>query len=216
MSEDVQPVKDKLEERSKKLNGDVEIRGIAYLSKDAPKCEDNTCTEDMDTGDGHCSNVDARLEGDEAINVSPFKGNLFCNHHNSDSSSSEGEAEEPGEFPANWYMPLPQDPQHSDEEGGEEGGDQWSGAAIAGVLEGKEEELKDQGATARVEEIKPASQMEDSELIILCVELVQLVPSRHAHASVSLPYLSCVVCNPSRYCILVWWASPFTRGGRVW
>ena len=168
-SEDLQPVKakDKLEERSEKVNGNVEIRGTSYHSKDASKYEDNTCTEDMTNGtagDGHCSNVDAQLEGDEAINVSTFKENQFCNHHNSDSSSSEGEAEEPGEFPANWYMPLPQDPQHSDEERGEEGGDQWSGAAIAGVLEGKEEELKDQGATARVEEIKPASQREDSKL----------------------------------------------------
>ncbi len=95
------------------------------------------------------------------------------NNHNSDSTSSEDEMEGQGDFAANWYEPLPQDPQESDEEEEVEESEQRSETAIGSgqPLQGKqdgereEEEGEGQGASVQpVEEIQAASPMEDSEL----------------------------------------------------
>ena len=96
-----------------------------------------------------------------------------CKSDKSESSSSGGEGEDTedqeGEFPANWYMPLPQDPQPSDEEveeAEEVASEQLSrGASELPQTDQGDEQLEDvsEMLAASASEVKPSSTMEDSE-----------------------------------------------------
>lgn len=166
-SGDLQPerAKEDVEKREGKVNCNGEMLRTSESLKDGSKCENK---RHMDTTSSEiCSSVDTQWAGDEQT-ASNSKDSTR-NNHNSDSSSSEDETEGQGDFAANWYVPLPQDPQESDEEEGEgEEGEQWSEAATGSQsLRGKQngEEEEGQGASVQqVEEVKAASQMEDSEL----------------------------------------------------
>ena len=148
---------DNVGKRGEKVNCNGEVLRTSDPLKDCSRSEN---TEQLDTTGG---------AGDEQT-ASYSKDPTTHSNHNSESSSSEDEMEGQGDFAANWYVPLPQDPGESDdEEGGEgEGSEQWSEAAIRGQpllrKQDGEEEGEGQGASSQqVEEVKAASQMEDSE-----------------------------------------------------
>lgn len=158
---------DNVGKRGEKVNCNGEVLRTSDPLKDCSRSEN---TEQLDTtGGAVCSSVNTKQAGDEQT-ASYSKDSTTHNNHNSDSSSSEDEMEGQGDFAANWYVPLPQDPGESDEEeGGEgEGSEQWSEAAIRGQplprKQDGEEEGEGQGASGQqVEVVKAASKMEDSE-----------------------------------------------------
>jgi hypothetical protein len=132
------------------------------------------------SGEAACSSADTQwTTRDEQI--SSNSKDPTHNNHNSDSTSSEDEMEGQGDFAANWYEPLPQDPRESDEEEEGEEREQQSEAAIGSgqpPLQGKqdgereEEEGEGQGASVqRVEGIQAASLLEDSELEIILLTI---------------------------------------------
>ena len=127
-------------------------------------------------GDDLSDSLDTRWrrEGDKAVSLD--SNDPPHNGHKSESSSSgddEGNEDQEGDFAANWYMPLPQDPQPSDEEEDEEGTTEeggsvsWSkGLSELSLAREKEEKLDDpsgMSAAASAAEFKPSSTMEDSE-----------------------------------------------------
>ena len=160
--------KDNVEEKEEKLNCNGDMPRTSEPSKDGSTSINRELTEFRDnteaSGGELCSPIDTKWAGDGRT-VSSSK-DPSCNNHNSDSTSSEDETEGGG-FAANWYVPLPQDPQQSDKEEEGEDSEQWRDVATGAALQAhqdEEEEVEGQGASDRVKEIQPASRMEDSEL----------------------------------------------------
>ena len=172
-SDNLQPIgaKENVEERREKVNCNGEALRTSEPLKYGLTSEniDHIMDSPKASSSEVCNSIDTQWAGDEQTASSSKEPSQ--NNHNSDSSSSEDETEGQGDFTANWYVPLPQDPQESDEEGGGEGEDseQWSEAATGGTLQAQhdgEEEGKEEGqgaSTQQVEEVKAASRMEDSE-----------------------------------------------------
>ena len=166
--DDLQPigVEDNVEERKERVKYNGRILRTSEPLKDGSTSENRGHTEHMDstevTSSEVCCSVDTRLEENEQTALNSKDPSQ--NNHNSDSSSSEDETEGQGDFAANWYMPLPQDPREEEEDS-----EQWSEAATAhcpmqGEQDGEEEE-EDQGTSAQQgEQVKAASRMEESEL----------------------------------------------------
>lgn len=159
-SGDLQPEGDKEDvgKRGEKVNCNGEVLRTSDPLKDVSTSENKRL---MDSTDGEvCSSVGTQWAGDDQ-STSNSKDSTHKND-SSDSSSSEDETEGQGDFAANWYVPLPQE---SDEEEGES--EEWSEAATGDrPLQGKQDGEKKEGQSAdvqRAEDVKAASQMEDSK-----------------------------------------------------
>lgn len=148
-------------------NGGV-LRTSEPSKDDLTSHENRGHTDSMNTfsavGDEECGSLGTHSTKDQMYNSK----DPSCNSHTYDSTSSEDETE--GEFAANWYVPLPQDPQQSDEEG-EGDSENWSKGASDSLQGGEdyeeEEQLGAQSISSTVGEVKPASVMEDSEFGLL-------------------------------------------------
>lgn len=154
---------DNVGKRGEKVNCNGEVLRTSDPLKEGSTNGDKGQT-DTRSGEGCSPVVDTQWVGDEQI-TSNSKDPTH-NGHNSESTSSDDE----GDFAANWYEPLPQDPRESDEE---EEREKWSEAttgsqSLQGRQDGeKEEEEEGKGQSTSVqqaEEVKAASLMEDSEL----------------------------------------------------
>lgn len=138
--------------------------------------EDSDPLDRSGTGSERCRHLDTRWTRDEEAVLNPQ--DISVNGHSSDSTSSGDETEE-GDFAANWYVPLPQDPHQDDDDGAEEEeeeGEGWS-KGTTGLSPPHREEQKEKepfggpdgvvgGASA--DKIKPLSTMEDSKFRLLC------------------------------------------------
>ena len=127
------------------------------VSRDNLDCPDNSQVSGIDEV---CDSLDTRWTRNEETVLN--SKDPSCNSNTSDNTSSGDETEE-GDFAANWYVPLPQDPSQSDDEA--EDGEDWSKGA-SGLTQGQEEEEVSEDVEPHIRDVKPVSKMEDSKSFV--------------------------------------------------
>lgn len=160
---------DAVDETRETLTHNEEVIRTAELPSNSSVCGENGDTINrFETVD--IAPLDTRWRGDQSTGFNCKDPSWNGQTHESTSSEEEEDDEqEGGAFAANWYVPLPQDPQQSDEEGDEEGDSgQWSEGASGLLQPNEEDEEVSEGAgrsdSASDFDVKPSSKMEDSEL----------------------------------------------------
>lgn len=159
--------KDRVDGMGEKVICNGEAQRTSKLTENGSVSGDNLDHPDnyQVSGNQVCDPLDTRWTKNEETALN--SKDPSCNSHSSDNTSSGDETEE-SDFAANWYVPLPQDPSQSDDEGVEhkEEGQEWSKGASGLTQAQEEEEISEdveQTVGMPVRDVEPVSRMEDSK-----------------------------------------------------